>query len=879
MEIDTNSNEIVEIYVITRRGNREPLDINKITKRLQQLINKQPKIVGVDLYMLVAEAVKKLINGIKTYEIDEYIANFAASASINNPHYMLLAGRLAIDNHKRSTSDSFLDKMSRAYYRKVGNKVYSLVSEQFYKYVEEHSDRIRFLIDYERDFLCDFFGLRTFQKLYGLRVDNMLIERPQDLYMRTAIAIHMGTCKSIDEEFTRIKHTYDLYSAKRITQASPTWFNAGSDRPQYSSCFLLNTGDSAEDIMDTAKESTIISKFGGGIGIAVHCLRGSGKLIRGTNGFSSGIVPFLRIYNNAMRAFNQGGKRSGSAAIYLTIHHPDIIEFINLKLPQGDDLQRARDLFYAVWIPDLFMERVETNSMWSLFDADLRDENDERINLHCLYGDVYRHTYLQLENEKKYTKQVKARDVWELIYNSNRMTGVPYVCFSDTANTRNMQSNIGVIQSSNLCSEIYEVSNNRETAVCNLGSISLSSCVVDMADNPCNEFPSVPRFDFKMLLENVKLMTINLNNIIDKNYYPLNPTNLEMDKTYVSNSRHRPIGIGIQGLADAYIKMRFAFESEDARILNKHIMETIYYGALSQSTRICKEEYHNLLAECKANSIDINGSNNNTGTVSIKHYNPNYTAEYKTYTAETLPKNIASYPSYLWNGGSYISKGVFHWELYESKISGMYDWETLREHIKIYGVKNSLLVALMPTASTSQLLGNNECFEPYTSNIYKRTTLAGEFIIINKYLIRDLCRLGLWNNRLKDYLISLNGSIQSIDGIPDDIKNLYKTAWEIPQSELILQAIDRQPFVDQGQSLNLYIEDFKLNTFTKLMFQAWRGKLKTGKYYIHSRSAMMPQKFTLDPTQQANLLVAIQNKEKSTKFMEPLKEVCDLCSS
>lgn len=852
------------IYVITRRGVRELLDMTKIMTRLNKLINRQPKIHHINVHKLLLEVSGKLKNNITTYEIDEYIANYSASASIVNPHYMKLASRLVVDNHQRNTLKSFFDKTKKFYNREDSKGViHSLVSKEFYDYVDEHQDSIESMIDYGRDFLIDFFGMRTFQKIYGFKINDKTEERPQDMFMRVAVSIYMNSSSDINEELKNIKKCYDLMSTKEITHATPTYFNAGTNYQQFSSCFLLGTNDSIEGIMNTALESSQISKYGGGIGLSIHCWRSNGSLIRKTNGKSGGIIPFLKIYNATMRAFNQGGKRKGSAAVYLSMHHPDIISFLKLRLPQGDEDERARDLFYAVWISDLFMERVKNNEMWSLFDPDTTE------NLSLYYGDKYKERYLDLEEKKKWSNRINARELWSMIHNSKQLTGLPYICFSDTANNHNQQSNLGTLQCSNLCSEIYEYSDFEQTAVCNLASINLAACVLDSDQkNPNHEFPNQPYFDFKKLINNVKLLVINLNLIIDKNFYPT-------IKCKKSNLCHRPIGIGVQGLADAYLKMRIPFESSDASKLNKKIFETIYYAALSQSTRLCREKY--LMYK---DMIEKNGE------ISLAVYNDKLEENVVTYNSvNNLPKNIGEYFSSRWNGGSPISKGIFHWELYDIKeedLCGCYDWDTLKKHIISYGVRNSLLIALMPTATTSQLLGNNECFEPYTSNIYKRTTLVGEFIVINKYLINDLYNMNFWKDELKDSILHAEGSIQHIDGLCEQFKSLYKTAFEIDQSIIIQQAIDRQPFVDQGQSLNLFVRDLQFATFNKLIFQAWnKGKgVKTGNYYMRTETYVRPQKFTIDPNVQKKIMESM-NQSEQTNQNKPKEEdqYCDLCSS
>lgn len=1132
------------IYVITRTGQRELLNLNKITDRLQKLARRHPKINHINAYELMLKVGTGLKSEITTYEIDEYTANAAASMSITNPYYMKLASRIIIDNHQKITLGNFLDKMKLAYFRKDHSGIISpLLSKEFFNYVEDNHNTIQKFIDYDRDFLLDLFGFKTFLSIYSLKIDKKPIERPQDMFMRTAIALHMHTKiiskhennieYNTDEELVMIKNTYDSLSKLQYSQASPTYFNAGTKKTQYSSCFLLGSDDDTNKIMDTAKEMANISKWGGGIGIHAHNIRGSGSLIRGTNGYSNGIVPFLQIYNSTIRAFNQGGKREGAAAVYLMLHHPDIETFLKLRLPNGSEENRARSLFYAVWIPDLFMERVRDGKMWSLFDPnktyDLSNLYDEICKEDDKSGKRYTNKYLDMEEKKMYSRQLPAREIWELIYNANKVTGMPYICFSDTINKYSMQKNIGTIKSSNLCvsgdtviltdlgyrnimylseskppvatiwngeewteatfaktgtkkellnitfsdltelkctaghkfaiwepsakdgylernasslkigdilytnkfpvindnldtrikylsdqiniissdkskvnlvklycntigtnpfiqyddmhknyrlnfsvkdqiqlnkfklhshhiisdekntlkvlkiekvstlmdtycfnepkkhmgifngvlamncAEIVEYSDSNQTAVCNLCSVNLAACVKDIYTPEeknmdesnrrelDHEFPVNPYFDFKQLTSMTTLATINLNNIIDKNFYP-------DYKTYRNNMRYRPIAIGIQGLANTFAKLRYSFESDEAKVLNKNISECMYYAALSQSSKISKEIYKELVVTCKEK-----GEVSYLCYTNIKNWPDRFSPEEETFIFKVtnhalIPKNIGAYPGMNWNGGSPLHQPTdigntrnttnttntgnpdcnnsdvkFHWELYglkESDLSGMFDWGTLREHIKIYGVRNSLLLANMPTASTSQLLGNNESFEPFTSNIYKRKTLAGEFIVINKYLIRDLYNLGLWNSKIKDYLIALEGSIQAIEGIPDEIKKLYKTSWEIDQKKLITLAADRQPFIDQAQSLNWFLEDVSLAEFNKLAFHAWNLKLKTGKYYLHSRPAIHAEKFSIDPKLQQEMKEKLEKdkSKRNTSFMEPLKDVCELCS-
>ena len=894
-----NKDEI--ITVITRSGKHEIINPNKILERLNVLIAREPVIQNVHPYNLMLEVIQRIRNNISTTEIDDMTANYAASKSITNPYYMQLATRIIVDNHQKNTSNEFFEKMYRAYNRTViyndilsdvnltQKKIKPLISCEFFEYVCKHKEYIESLIDYSRDYLIEYFGFKTFLLLYGLKIENLVIERPQDTFMRVAIAINMNTKNNINEELLLVKKLYDQFSLKKLTNGSPTLFNAGTPQPQYASCFLLGTEDSVDGILHTNNSIATISRYGGGIGLHINNWRSTGSYIRGTGGVSNGIVPFLQMYNANIKAISQG-KRNGSAAIYLSLHHADILQFLKLKLPSGLDNERARDLHYGVWVSDLFMKRVKENALWSLFNpdavGDLAELYDEQENK------KYTQRYIQLEEKKLYVEQLPARDLWKAIFESNKIKGIPYICFSDVCNYMSNQKNLGTIKSSNLCTEIILYSNGKqddqgEYAVCNLSSINLTICVKNQHESKTevneydvkntqgsDDYPLNPYFDFNQLIETVKIAVVNLNNIIDKTFYPT-------VETKRSNLRHRPIGIGVQGLADVYAKMRIPFDSFEARQLNKKISETIYYAALTQSTHLAKELYKHI-------NKSINVEN---GTYTIPTYNLDNFSSIKTFTkGDKIPSDIGSYPSYKWSGGIYnkpapISEGIFHWELYgltikdlNSNIYGQnYDWETLRDHIKTFGVRNSQLVALMPTASTSQLLSNNECTEPYTSNVYKRKTLAGEFVIINRWLTHDLFKMGIWNDKIKDSIIALDGSVQLIEEIPQQIRNLYKTAWEIGPDELIQQAIDRQPFVDQAQSLNWFIEDLNYSQFTKLAFKAWNGKLKTCKYYVHTRPSSGAQKFTIDPLLQEELIKKMAAEKLSN--MTEKETICESCSS
>jgi ribonucleoside-diphosphate reductase alpha chain len=867
----TNVEDEDVMYVVTRTGRREPLDTNQITKRLQTLLHRPPKIQHVNPYELMLEVCKGLRSGITTYEIDEYTANASASLGITNPYYLKIAARVSIDNHQKNTQRSFVDKMRKLYLNYHNGKIDQRIASDYFKYVEEHQDFIENTIDYNRDFDLDFFGFQTFKRIYALRIGDTIIERPQDMFMRTAIDLHMKTCSDIKEEYANIRETYDLLSTKFYTHASPTYFNAGGLRRQYASCFLLGTEDSLEGIMKTASDISKISKWAGGIGVHVNCLRGSGSLIKGTHGQSSGLVPWLKIYNEVLRGFNQGGRRPGSAAFYLMPHHPDIMKFIEVVRNDGHEKQRARDIYIALWVPDIFMERVLNNQMWSTFEpVDCGD-------LSNYTGEEYTKRYLELEEKKMYKSQIPARKIWEAALETNKDVGRIYICFADNANKQFMQKNLGVLKSSNLCSEVYLYSDEHEYAVCILSSISLPNFVLDGYSKEelelpeserrvlNHEFPLNPYVDYEKLIHVTRVVTRNLNLIVDKTYHPLMETKR-------GNDRNRPIGIGVQGLDDCYAKMRYPFASNEAADLNKKIFETIYFASLTESSVLARQIYKQMRAECKA-----------TGHVNfIEHHPKHYKTSLRSFgSLNDIPTTIGSYPSMLWNGGSPISKGIFHWELAgltPDKLSGMFDWENLREHIKTFGVRNSVTVACMPTASTSQLLGNNECIEPYTSNIYKRNTLAGEYIVVKKHLMEDLYKLNIWNNSMKEYLLASGGSIRHIDGIPDELKELYPTVWEIDQKKLIQQSIDRQPFIDQGQSLNLYVENINTKTWTQLMFMAWRGGLKTGKYYLHSKPTVTPQKFTIDPAKQNEMRAILEKNKHGTAFLEPLHDICEVCS-
>lgn len=778
------------IRVKKRNGEFERFDIKKITKRLKNLSN---GLENINFDYIMTQVAKLITDNITTYQIDELIAE-ELSTYYSQPEYITLAGRLKVSNHQKSTSGSFMDKIKVLYHNNVEGIPFPIIRRDFYKFVSKNNAEIQSMINYDRDFLLNYFGICTYIMIYSLKSNGKSIERPQDTFMRVAIEL-------AGENLEQIKKNYDLLSNLQYCHGSPTIFNSGTKDPQLASCFLLGTEDNTNALMETGKKIADISRNAGGLGLHMHNVRSHGQRIKTSdNGYSSGILGFIHIYQTIVTTFNQMGKRNGSLAIYLCMHHPDIETFIDLRLHSGDQEARAHKIFPALWIPDLFMERVKDNKQWSLFDPDYCGD------LSAFHSAEYRAKYLELEEQKKYKKQLPARELWEKIYTSKLQTGMPFICFSDNANKSNMQENIGVIKSSNLCTEIFEVSDSKQTAVCNLCSISLPKCV------------SENKFDFNLLIEITRQCVINNNNVIQTTTYPVGDA-----KT--SNFQNRPIGIGVQGLADVYQMFEIAFESKEASDLNKSIFETIYYAALLESCNLAKK------------------------------YGP--------------------YDSYV---GSPISKGIFHWEMFGLKKEQLimkYDWDTLRAKIMKYGVRNSLLVAIMPTASTSQLMGNNECIEPFTTNVYVRKTIAGCFVVFNKHLVKKLQELGLWDDKIINYLKVCNGSIAGITAIPQRIRDVYKIAREIDQKVLVQQAVDRQPFVDQGQSLNLYSEALTSTEFTKLMYMAWRGGLKTGNYYWHTAPTTKMQNFTVDPMVEEN----IRNQRKNKEIVYEVTEECLACSS
>ena len=784
------------MLVIKRDGRKESVKFDKITARIEKLS------YGLNTeFVKTIEIAKKVIDGlydgVSTQELDELASETAATLTTKHPDFATLAARIAVSNLHKTTSKSFSSTMKRLYTYvnpKTGENA-SLLSKEVYGVINKNAALLDSSIIYDRDFSYDYFGFKTLEKSYLLRLDGKVVERPQHMLMRVAIGIHMDDMDSVLE-------TYNLLSEKWFTHATPTLFNAGTPKPQLSSCFLLTMKeDSIDGIYDTLKQCAKISQSAGGIGLSIHNVRATGSYIKGTNGVSNGIIPMLRNFDMTARYVDQGGgKRKGSFAIYLEPWHSDIFEFLQLKKNHGKEELRARDLFYAMWIPDLFMKRVESNSDWSLFSP------DEAKDLHETYGEEFEKLYEKFEKEGKARKTVKAQDLWFEILEAQIETGNPYILYKDACNIKSNQKNLGTIKSSNLCTEIVEYTSHDEVAVCNLASIALNKFVKDDMT-----------YDHKKLYEITKVITRNLNKVIDVNYYPV-------EEARNSNMRHRPIGIGVQGLADTFILMRHAFDSPEAKKLNEEIFETIYFGAMEASMEIAKDE----------------------GT-------------YKTYE------------------GSPVSKGIFQFDMWGiAPSSKRWGWTKLKREVKKHGVRNSLLLAPMPTASTSQILGNNECFEPYTSNIYTRRVLSGEFIVVNKHLLKDLIKLNLWNESMKDRLMEANGSIQGIKEIPDDIKLLYRTVWEVSQKSIIDMAADRGAYICQSQSMNIHMQDANFGKLTSMHFHAWKKGLKTGLYYLRTKAAADAIKFTIVKDEKSQTM---EDKQAAVQCSIDNQDDCEMCGS
>ena len=806
-----------EMRVIKRDGSFQDIHFDKILTRVKKI--GQQANVSINFSALVMKIIDQLYDGIPTTKIDELTAQQCATQSSQHPDYGTLASYIIISNHHKNTDPSFASVMKRLYEFTDNNNIHTpLISESTWNIIRTNSDLLEKTIsEYSKnDFLFDYFGFKTLERAYLMRINGVVQERPQYMWMRVSIGIH-------GDDMKKVCKTFMLMSEKYFTHATPTLFNAGTQRPQLSSCYLIAMeSDSLDGIFNTLKECANISKWAGGIGLHIHNIRAAGSLIRGTNGLSTGIVPMLRVFNNTARYIDQGGRRNGSFAIYLEPWHSDVLEFLELKKNQGDEETKARDLFYSLWIPDLFMEKIKTNDDWCLFCP------DECPGLADVYGAEFKKLYETYESQGKYKRKIKSRDLWFKILDSQMETGTPYLCYKDASNMKSNQKNLGVIKSSNLCAEIIQYSDKDETAVCNLASVALNRFVVVNPDT------NKPYFDYEQLHNVVRIVTQNLNRVIDVNYYPT-------EKTRVSNMRHRPIGIGIQGLADVFFMMNIAFNSEDALNINRMIFETIYHAALVESNEISRERaiYFASNPVNIASAYDSREMQNNTRFI--------LTAE-EEQKLKHKPDLLGCYSSFI---GSPTSEGIFQFDMWNIQpIPGRYDWAHLRKQVIRYGLRNSLLVAPMPTASTSQILGNNECFEPITSNIYMRRTLAGEFIMINKYLIKEFLDLGIWNERIKNNIIANRGSIQQLTDLPgltDHIKNKYKTVWEIPMKHLIDMSAERGAFICQSQSLNLWLEEPNYNTLTSMHFYAWMKGLKTGIYYLRRKPKHQAQQFTIEP--------------------------------
>ncbi|SNR70031.1 ribonucleoside-diphosphate reductase subunit alpha [Flavobacterium sp. ov086] len=797
------------MYVVKRDGHREPVMFDKITERIKKLCYGLNELV--DPVKVAMRVIEGLYDGVSTSELDNLAAETAASMTIAHPDYAQLAARVAISNLHSNTKKSFSETMKDMYHyvNPRNGQEAPLLSDEVFNVIQENSAFLDSHIIYTRDFNYDYFGFKTLERSYLLKINGKIVERPQHMLMRVSVGIHLDDLKSVIE-------TYDLMSKKFFTHATPTLFNAGTPKPQMSSCFLLAMqDDSIDGIYDTLKQTAKISQSAGGIGLSIHNVRATGSYIRGTNGTSNGIVPMLRVFNDTARYVDQGGgKRKGSFAIYIETWHADIFEFLDLKKNTGKEEMRARDLFFAMWTSDLFMKRVQEDASWTLMCP------NECPGLYDVYGEEFETMYLDYEFRGKGRKTIRARELWEKILESQIETGTPYMLYKDAANRKSNHKNLGTIRSSNLCTEIMEFTSKDEIAVCNLASISLPMFIEN------------GKFDHEALYNVTKRVTRNLNKVIDRNYYPVK-------EAENSNLRHRPVGLGVQGLADAFIMLRMPFTSDEAKALNQEIFETLYFAAVTASMEMAKEE-----------------------------------GPYSTFA------------------GSPMSQGEFQynmWGMKDEELSGRWDWASLRKEVMEHGVRNSLLVAPMPTASTSQILGNNEAFEPYTSNIYTRRVLSGEFIVVNKHLLHDLVDRGLWNEDLKQEIMRHNGSVQNIDIIPQDLKDLYKTVWEMSMKDIIDMSRQRGYFIDQSQSLNLFMQDANYSKLTSMHFYAWQSGLKTGMYYLRTKSAVDAIKFTLNNDKKEETAPALvaeteeinieEYKAMLLKAQAAGPEDCEMCGS
>ena len=907
-----------EMFVTKRNGVKEKVSFDKILNRIKTI--GQPKELNVNYTALVMKIIDQIFDGIQTEQIDEVLAQQCASMCSIHYDYYILASRLLISNHQKQTRNYHMSDYVEVLTETFGDKY---ISKDFRDIVFEHAEKIETMIVSERDYEIDYFGFKTLERAYLMRKDDVVIENIQYMWMRVAIQIHGNNME-------KVKETYDCLSQKMFIHATPTLFNSGTKRPQLSSCFLLGMEeDSINGIFNTLKDCALISKWAGGIGLHIHNIRSNGSHIEGTNGKSHGIVPMLRVYNNTARYCDQGGKRHGSFAMYMEPWHADVEHYLELRKNHGDEEARARDLFYALWIPDYFMECVHKNDDWYLMCP------NKSPNLFNVYGSEFTEVYKSYIENGQYVKKVKAREIWFKILDSQMETGTPYMLYKDSANAKSNQKNLGVIKSSNLCTEIIEFSNEEESAVCNLASISLPA-FINKKEN---------KYDFDKLSHIAEIVTENLNNIIDSNFYPT-------DKTKRSNFRHRPIGIGVQGLADVFAQMKIPFESDKAKELNSKIFEAIYYGSMKRSNDISIKRQKDV-SDIQQYLVDQMKKDNIKFWVwfvqAMKSdiYEPSITKYLNTFTESMLmdssifhdvssdmfvekymkikptmreifgtefckslvsaitkiekesvydlinipnlitacninfvsmrqQQHCGAYSSFE---GSPLSKGELQFDLWgETKEDDK--WLKLKSNIQEYGTRNSLCIAPMPTASTSQILGNNECFEPFTSNIYMRRTIAGEFTLVNKYLFRELYDLGLWNNAMKNEIIRNKGSVQNIESIPDDIRQRFKVSWEISPETIMDMARDRSIYICQSQSMNLWVEDPNYKNLTKIHFYGWKKGLKTGMYYLRRKAKHQAQQFTVEPVNAPSSVAAENSDNKVNPITQQQEdEVCELCSA
>ncbi len=781
------------MYVVKREGKKEPVKFDKITARIIKMCYGLDPLVSPEAVAM--KVIEGIYDGVSTSDLDNLAAEVAAAKTIDHPDYALLASRIAVSNLHKETKKTFSDVMQDLYNYidpKTGENA-ALLSKEVHDIIMDNKNLLDSSIIYDRDFRYDYFGFKTLTRSYLMKLNGNIAERPQQMLMRVSVGIHKNDVESAIR-------TYNLMSEGWFTHATPTLFNSGTPKPQMSSCFLLTMKeDSIDGIYDTLKSCAQISQSAGGIGLSLHDIRATGSYIKGTNGTSNGIVPMLRVFNDTARYVDQGGgKRKGSFAMYLEPWHADVFDFLDLKKNHGKEEQRARDLFYALWIPDLFMKRVKENGDWTLMCP------HECPGLSDTHSKEFEKLYTKYEKEGKGRKTIKAQDLWFKILESQIETGTPYMLYKDAANAKSNQQNLGVIKSSNLCTEIIEYTAPDEVAVCNLASLALPKYVNDDGT-----------FNFEKLFEVTYQATINLNRIIDENFYPV-------EEAKNSNLRHRPIGLGVQGLADTFIMMRLPFESEEAKALNREVFETIYFASMTASKDLAKED--------------------------------------------------GAYESYA---GSPVSKGIFQFDMWNVKPTQRWEWDLLKDEVKKYGVRNSLLLAPMPTASTAQILGNNECFEPYTSNIYTRRVLSGEFIIVNKHLLKDLVKEGLWDKTMRQKIMAANGSVQNIEDVPENLKQLYKTAWEISQKSIIEQAADRGAYICQSQSLNIFMENANFGKLTSMHFYGWEKGLKTGMYYLRTKAATDAIKFTVDKDVVAKS-TSKSKEEIACSLDDP--DDCEMCS-